>query len=393
MQQFTQQETAAYLTEQGITTKEQIETIWRLSHGLPLYLGLLTSNMLERIDPTKDVVDNFLHHIPDSEPTKRRLALDAALFSKPFNLDDLEAFPYLSEQDRLALYTWLIRQPFVRPSSLEGRYLYHDLAQELFQRYISQHSPSIYYTTIKALAIYYQRRLEQLQTVQERSQYGPSEERLEVMLALASQRFFLLDEESHIQALLPLLDIVEYGDIEQMSTLLRWLRNIVQILSQAGSHAHQIAQEFLHFLETSPADNDDPEYDYTQKKEWQQAAERLLMLTKHSSSPELLANIYTEYGWGYLLLKECQQVLTCFERALELCPRSARIYNGLGWRHLMLKEYQQAIDDFNHVLDLAPFHPGAYLGRGRAYDRLKAYQQALNDLDHALQLNAGAAYV
>jgi tetratricopeptide (TPR) repeat protein len=213
------------------------------------------------------------------------------------------------------------------------------------------------------------------------------------MLALASQRFFLPDEESHFQALLPLLDIAEYNDTEQVSTLLRWLRGIVQILSQAGSHAHQVAQEYLRFLETSPIDNDDPEYNYTQKQEWQQAAERLLMLTKHSNSPELLANIYREYGHGYILLKEYQQTLTCLEHALEVCPRFARIYNELGWRHLRLKEYQQAIDDFNHALDLVPFYPDPYLGRGRAYDRLKAYQQALNDQDHALQLGAGAAFV
>jgi hypothetical protein len=35
---FTQQETIAYLAERGIMAEEQINTIWHLSHGLPLYL-------------------------------------------------------------------------------------------------------------------------------------------------------------------------------------------------------------------------------------------------------------------------------------------------------------------------------------------------------------------
>jgi hypothetical protein len=207
---FTREETEAYLTERGVTSSEQQETIWKLSKGLPLYLGLLTSNTQGRIDPTKDVVDNFLRWIPEQEATKRQLALDAALFSKPFNLDDLEAFSYLTKQDRPSLYKWLIRQPFVRASSLQGRYVYHDLAQELFQRHLHQYSPKTYSATRRALAAYYQRVLEHLQTTQEKNTYGPSDERVEVMLALASQRFFLEDEESHFQALLPLLDILEY---------------------------------------------------------------------------------------------------------------------------------------------------------------------------------------
>src|SRR5207237_215474 len=160
------------------------------------------------IDPTKDVVDNFLRWIPEQESTKRQLALDAALFSRPFTLDDLEAFPYLSDRDRPTLYAWLIHQPFVRASSLEGRYISNDLAQQLFRRHLCQHSPKTYYAVRNALAEYYQRLLEHLQTVKEKHIYQPTDERLEVMLALVSQLFFLPDEVSHLQALASCLDIL-----------------------------------------------------------------------------------------------------------------------------------------------------------------------------------------
>jgi tetratricopeptide (TPR) repeat protein len=384
VQPFTQEETFAYLAERGITAKEQMEIIWRLSHGLPLYLGLLTSTQPESLDPTKDVVDNFLQRIPDSEPTKRQLALDAALFSRPFNLDDLEAFPSLSEGERPALYAWLLRQPFVRASSLSGRYVYHDLVQELFQQYVLQHSPKTYYATRRLLATYYQQVLEHLQTVQEKNRYGPSPERLEVMLALASQRLFLPDEESHFQALLPLLDIWEYEKFEQRDMMLRMLQRTTQILShrQASSHAYQVAHVFLRFLETVPT-----QWDQTRKQAWPAATDQLLKVIKHTSSPELLAHIYHDCGWGHIRLRKFQQALTWFERALPFHPHSARIQNGLGHAHYYLKEYQQALDHFNHGLELAPHHPHLYDGRGKTYGRLGAYQQAVSDFSHAIQLD------
>lgn len=378
---FTYEETSAYLAGRGITTKERISTIWHLSHGLPLYLGLLASHRKGMLDPTKDVVDNFLSRIPDSEPIKRRLTLDAALFSKPFNLDDLEAFPYLPEQERPALYAWLIRQPFIRSSSLEGRYLYHDLVQELFQRYLLQHSHNTYYASRKALVCHYQRVLEHLQIRQEKNRYGPSEERLEVMLALAAQRFFLADEESHFQALLPLLDIAEYDDNEQVQALLRWLVHIVERLSQKDPHAYRVAQRFLHFLQTLPQ-----EYDLKNKQAWLHATDDLLTLVNYSPLPELHAYIYDCCGWGFMRLGEHQQALMSFEHALVLCPDSARLYNGRGWARFWLEEYQQAISDFDHGLRLAPSHPHLYMGRGLAYRRLKLYQEALSDFNHAIQL-------
>src|SRR5438045_9654042 len=114
---FTQDETRAYLIERDITDPERIATIWQLSQGLPLYLSLLTSNPSGKVDPTADVVANFLRWIPEDDYPKRRLALDAALLSRPFNQDDLAAFTYLAEYERPGLYHWLTRQPFVRSNS------------------------------------------------------------------------------------------------------------------------------------------------------------------------------------------------------------------------------------------------------------------------------------
>src|SRR6266568_5281134 len=151
---FTQEETRTYLIRRNITDPDRITTIWQLSQGLPLYLSLLTSNLHGKVDPTADVVANFLRWIPEREQIKRQLALDASLFSRPFNQDDLAAFPYLPKNELPSLYRWIVAQPFVQPQ--EGRYSYHDLARELFRRHLFQRSKKGYYATRRTLAKHYQ---------------------------------------------------------------------------------------------------------------------------------------------------------------------------------------------------------------------------------------------
>lgn len=204
LKNLTEDQTREYLAIRGITEEGRISAIWQLSKGLPLYLSFLTSDPHAEFDPTANVVANFLHWIPEQEKTKRQLAQEAALFSRPFNKDDLEAFIYIAENDRLDAYLWLIGQPFVQPSTLDGRYTYHDLAQELFNRYIYQRSEKEYYNARRALADYYQRLLKQLE-LEGGTEVYQSKKWLELVLALSHQLILLPDENSHIIAIEQLL--------------------------------------------------------------------------------------------------------------------------------------------------------------------------------------------
>jgi energy-coupling factor transporter ATP-binding protein EcfA2 len=89
---FSREESRLYLAEAHITNETRADQIWKLSQGLPLYLRMLTFSRDVEIDPTENVVENFLRWIPADEPHKRRLLLEASLFSHPFNRDDLRAF-------------------------------------------------------------------------------------------------------------------------------------------------------------------------------------------------------------------------------------------------------------------------------------------------------------
>jgi tetratricopeptide (TPR) repeat protein len=381
LKSFTEEETHAYLAEWGITDPGRLRTIWHLSHGLPLYLGLLTTHPQSNVDPTKDVVDNFLRWIADDEQIKRRLALEAALLSRPFTQDDLEAFTYIPEESRPVLYRWLTTLPFIQSTSQDGRYRYHEVAQELFCRHLSQHAPRQYYTARGGLANYYQQLLEAIGEQGGKSTYR-SGEWLELVLALAFQWLLLPDEASHINAIGHLLDAFEQTTPEQDEEIATVLRHVSQEQANnwANPHAQHVAKHLLHFVEAGSG--------YQVQKKLM-AANNLLeqFLREPTSTPKLLAHIYYNRGRAFYQLSEYQQALKDFDRALELDPSYLMPYGIRGSIYMRLKEYQQALDAFNRDLDLNPNAAGTYDWRGWAFFYLGEYQQALKDFDRAIELD------
>ena len=376
---FSEEETRDYLAQRGIIELTRIDTIWKLSRGLPLYLSLLTSNPQGNVDPTKDVVDNFLRWISQQEQIKRRLVLDVALFSKPFNRDDLEAFAYLPEHERDSIYDWLIRQPFVRSSLEDGRYSYHELAQELFSRHLYQRSQQAYYATRKVLAHHYERLLKKIQEERSEKLYRSSEW-LELALAPVYQWFFLPDEASHSKAVEQVLFIYKHTNKAQDEEIVRVLRKLSeeQFAKQANPNAIRLVKQILRLVETNQ-----------NSQETLIATSSLIeeLIQKSSFPQALLAPIYSKRGNTYHFFKEYQQAITDFDLALEVDANYTSAYSSRGWTYYWLKEYQRAFIDFNHALELDPRDPYAYCRRGWAYGRLKSYQQAITDFDHAIELD------
>ncbi len=387
---FTEDETRAYLAKRGITDSDRIATIWQLSGGLPLYLGLLTSNPHGKVDPTKDVVVNFLRWIPEQEQVKRQLALDAALLSRPFNQDDFEAFPYLSENDRSALYQWLIELPFVHTSPSDGRHSYHDVVQALFSRHLHQHSRNGYYAMRRALAEYYRGQLEKIQVQghkmishsfgQGRTIYR-SAEWLELSLAIAYQLFLQPDVGSHQRAVEQVLYAYEYT--EQTSEIIRILRKLIQVQpnNQLSSVAQHSIKLLLRYIESDPP----------VQLQWQEsvtAADALLktLVFEPSFPSELLAHIYRKRGFAYKRLKAYKRAIEDYDRAIGLLPDYARAYASRGSAYRSLKDYKRAIADYNRALELWPNYIWVYAGRGRTYSHMKEYEQSIQDLNYAIEI-------
>lgn len=89
-----------------------------------------------------------------------------------------------------------------------------------------------------------------------------------------------------------------------------------------------------------------------------------------------------------LRLKEYQGALDEIQKALKICPDSARYLAVRGRCYLGLGENDLAMTDFNRSVSLSTSNPQAYYGRGSAYYMLKKYQEAFDDLSKAIQLNS-----
>lgn len=363
--------------------------------GLPLYLGLLTSNPLGKLDPTKDVVVNFLRWIPEQEQVKRQLALDAALLSRPFNRDDLDAFSYIPEEKKSDLYQWLIDLPFVRTSPQDGRHNYHDLVQILFSRHLYQRSRNEYYATRRALIDYYKGQLEKIHVEGQKAIYGLGQGRsmyrsiewLEIAMAMVYQLFVLPDPESHQNAVEQVLYAYEYT--EQTGEIIRILRKLIQehASNQLSSSAEQSIKLLLQYLEADPP----------AQLQWQELVTATELLIKSlalepSFSSELLAFIYRKRGFAYKRVKEYDRAIADYNHAIELSPHYARAYASRGSAYRSLRKYDLAIADYNRALELWPNYPWVYAGRGRIYIYRKEYIKSINDLNHAIEIAPNYAW-
>ncbi len=374
---FTEEETRTFLAERGITNLNQVTTTWQLSRGLPLYLGLLTTNPLAKIDPTADIVSSFLRWIPEKEEVKRKIALDASLLTRPFNQDELKAFKYIPEQEQPSIYRWLTKQPFVRSNFQDGRYIYHDLARELFSRHLYYLSPTEYYAIRRDLADYYFQLLtkSQLESSQKES-YSP--ERLELALALIYQLFLLPDELSNIRAIEQVLKV--YESIDQKGEIVRVLRELSQTSpsNQASSEVQHTANLLLNYVE---ADLTSQDFLIISRE----------VLEKVAYAPNfekrLLAGIYYRRAIAYSSFDEYRRALEESNRSLELDAKLTWAYILRGQIYFTLKEYQRAIQDFDHAIELAPATAESYANRGQIYFTLKEYQRAIQDFDRAIELN------
>lgn len=378
---FTEEETYAYLEQRGITDPARIYRIWQLSRGLPLYLSLLTSDAHHEVDPTADVVANFLRWIPEHESTKRRLVLDAALFSRPFNQDELSALSYIAEHERAPLYHWLVRQPFVRRSLLDGRYSYHELAEDLFSRHLFQESPNACYATRRALADYYRSCLKDM-SLPRGEEIDHTTEWLNVTVALAQQLLLLPDSASHVAAIEQLLHA--YIVTKQDEEITRVLRDLFQehLYNQANADGRQSARILLQYVEAEPM-----------SQEFLVAANNLLrkVTTEAHFSPTLLASIYGNRGVTYRNLNDPQKAIADFNQAVALNPHYAWAYGNRGITYRSLKQYDDALRDFNQALQLDDTMDWVYVGRGEVYRHVKSYQHALADFDRAIALDPGYA--
>ena len=375
LESFTKAEVQQYMRERGIVDSTQVTQIWKLSQGLPLYLGLLTSHKEAIVDPASGVIANFLRWIPEQEVDKRQLVLDAALLSYPFNQDVLTAFSYIAEQDRPTLYRWLTKQPFVLPSLLDGRYSYHHLARELFSRYLFQNSPNEYRHARKAIIIYYQQILQAMEADQNAHDFA---QWVEIKLALGLQFFMLGDEMSRSQALEHIVDVVPFPDFKRETiSSLQTLREEPSTFF-ISSDTQSIINNILLYLEATQIN-----------QRVIDAISSLLRVAAQSSTPSkpLQAKLYVMRAQAHKDLPDINKALYDYEQAIHLDPTDDTPYALRSAIYYDLEKWKKALADCTQAIKLAPDAANHYNHRAMVYSKQGKWRQALADCERAIELS------
>ncbi len=97
----------------------------------------------------------------------------------------------------------------------------------------------------------------------------------------------------------------------------------------------------------------------------------------------------TYFRWGYITasLRDLNQGITFFSKAIELKPNYINAYINRGVAYDQLKMYEAAISDYDTVIHLNPDNLMAYNNRGISKANLGQYDDAIKDYDKVIQID------
>ncbi len=96
---------------------------------------------------------------------------------------------------------------------------------------------------------------------------------------------------------------------------------------------------------------------------------------------------YRRQGVQYYNLKQYENALESFSRAIEIQSNISTFYNDRGCVYVDLKKYDEAISNFDKAIELNPEYAEFYFNRGRACADSKKYKEAISNFDKAIELN------
>ena len=91
-------------------------------------------------------------------------------------------------------------------------------------------------------------------------------------------------------------------------------------------------------------------------------------------------------------LKESQEAIEDFNKAIELKPDDAQSYFSRGIAKTKLGKHEEAIEDFNKAIELKPDDAYAYFSRGFAKTKSGKHEEAIEDFNKGIELKPDDAY-
>ena len=108
---------------------------------------------------------------------------------------------------------------------------------------------------------------------------------------------------------------------------------------------------------------------------------------EYSKYKNNISKAYYNRGVAKNDLKQYEEAIKDYDKAIELNPNYSEAYNNRGKDKYNLGLYKEAIEDFNKAIELNPNNSNSYNFRGNAKYNLKLYKEAIKDYDKAIELN------
>ncbi|MBI3964017.1 MAG: tetratricopeptide repeat protein, partial [Chloroflexi bacterium] len=371
---FTEGEARDFLSRQGVTDEETVETILRLSGRLPLLVATLSvgkpSGPGEVGSASGTAVGHFLKWVDD--PTKRRIALDCAL---PRQIERRTFTQVAGSEASDSLFDWLGSLPFIdKPAN--GRWTYHQVVRDLMLRHKRDLDREGWSEIHRDLATYYERRGDEL---------GLSPE---------------TGWRDHVW-LESVLDATYHRLCQNPG---RHLPAALNLFTDALRQPGQLAQQVATVVEGAGNDAGDDEL-----RVWGERLEsgiKALGEDQYAEGIQLFtAVLNTDYlespqraialdwrGFMYSWLDQGKDALRDFDLAVSLVPDEAEYLDDRGAAYRLLGRYEEALADFDRALELQPDSHRVLANRGETYRLLGRNEEALADLGRAIDLQPDSAW-
>ncbi len=174
----------------------------------------------------------------------------------------------------------------------------------------------------------------------------------------------------------------------------------VQALSTESSFLSEWESQKLSDFQALPAEGRPLNEWNPRSKGWQSVVEGIREVI-HKIQLQTMAELAFKQGNFLLTLRQIDQAIVAYSRAIELNSRYTDAYNNRGIAYERTGNYEKAIEDYDNVIVLVPKSSSAYNNRGIIYAKKRAYDLAIADFNKAIELhpvyveaycNRGTAY-
>ena len=366
LEPFTNNEAKDFLTANGITNQQTIDTFLKLSGGLPVYIDLLVRghvlNPGEINDPNEIIVERFLKHV--KEPTHKAVALLAAIPNK-FNQDILECLlPEAEQQNVKAYFNWIIDMPFVEKR--DKYWAYHSVVREVFLKYQKERSEKEWEDLHTKLVLWYYKKLTQDENQENKLKQAQFRD-------LIFEKHFhqlCLNYQKHFPfALNDFVSLLNDGLTEQAPALVKYINNAEVYLGLPENWSSLLSKGIDSLLA-----NNRPE--------------ALAMFENINNSnlisePENKFYVLDRLG-GYT--EELEERLKYYTEALALNHKKAVCYNSIGVVYSRKSNHKKAIDAFNNAIAANPERELYYENLATTLAATGNYQEAFNNFAKATEI-------